>query len=60
MIISTGSISLPRLDQDVLGYVAGTIEDSPFNDDALTRDIRTGDVPAEIILKYFKACLIWN
>jgi hypothetical protein len=40
--------------------VAGAIEDFSLNDDTLARDIRTGDVAAEIILEYIEACLIWN
>jgi len=43
-----------------IDYVAGAIEDFSLNDDALARDIRTGDVAAEIILEYIEACLIWN
>jgi hypothetical protein len=60
MIISAGRIRLPCLYQDILSYVAGAIEDFSLNDDALARDIRTGDVAAEIILEYIEACLIWN
>jgi hypothetical protein len=60
MIISAGRIRLPCLYQDILGYVADAIEDSSLNDDALARDIRTGDVTAEIILEDFEAGLVWN
>ena len=60
MIVSPGRIRLPGLDQDVLCHVARAIEDSSLDDDALARDIRTGDIAAEIVLEDFKACLLRN
>jgi len=58
MIVSPGRIRLPGLDQDVLCHVAGAIEDSSLDDDALAHDIRTGDIAAKIVLKDFKARLL--
>jgi hypothetical protein len=57
MIVATSRIRLPCLYQDILGDVAGAIEDSPFDDNPLACNIRTGDVAAEIVLEDFKARL---
>jgi hypothetical protein len=40
--------------------VAGAVEDPSLDDDTLTRDIFTGDVATEVILKNFKTRLAWN
>src|ERR1700730_17830565 len=60
MIIAAGRLRLPFLDKDILGHVAASFEDPSLDDDTLTRDIRTGDVAAEIVLEDFEAGLVRN
>jgi hypothetical protein len=60
MIITARGIGLPGFDQHVLRDVARAVEDAPFDNDALSLDVRSCDLPGEIAREDFETGLRRN
>ena len=60
MIISTGGVRLPSLDQNVADWRPRSVEHVPLDSDPLTRGFRTSDRTSEVLCEDVKACLMWD
>jgi tripartite-type tricarboxylate transporter receptor subunit TctC len=58
MIISTGGVRLPSLDQNVADWRPRSVEHVPLDSDPLTRGFRTSDRTSEVLCEDVKASIV--